>query len=149
MPAATHLRKQIREAVATLVTGLSTTSARVHQSRMRPKSDAGLPCLLVHTNDTEQIEAADTNTLQQRSLPIAIRGIAKGGATLDDTLDQIALEVETALAADPRLGGKASMSRLVSVDTDFDDTTDKPVGEIQLTYLYTYFTQAGTPGVNA
>lgn len=155
MPAATHMRRQIREAVATLVTGLATTSTRVHQSRMRPKGDAGLPCLLVHTNDTEQIATIETTTMdsfgsiQERTLPIVIRGIAKAATDLDDTLDQIALEVETALAGDPRLGGLANRSALRSVDTDFDDSTDKPVGEVLLTYEFVYFTQAGAPGVSA
>lgn len=145
----THIRQQIREAVATLVSGLTTTGSRVHQSRMRPVADGGLPCLLVHSNDTERIEMADADTLQQRELPIVIRGLAKAGTTLDDTLDTIALEVETAIAVNPRLSGKAHISRLVSVDTDFDDSTDKPVGEIQLTYAFTYFVQAGSPGALA
>lgn len=145
----THVRQQIREAVATLVTGLTTTGSRVHQSRVRPLADTGLPCLLVHSNDTERIEPADMDTLQQRELPIVIRGLAKGGDTLDDTLDTIALEVETAMATNPRLSGKAQSSRLVSVDTDFDGSTDKPVGEIQLTYAFTYFVQAGSPGALA
>lgn len=145
----THVRQQIREAVATLVTGLTTTGSRVHQSRMRPVADGGLPCLLVHSNDTERVDMADADTLQQRELPIVIRGLAKGGTTLDDTLDAIALEVETAMATNPRLSGKAQMSRLVSVDTDFDGSTDKPVGEIQLTYAFTYFVQAGSPGALA
>lgn len=143
-----HLRQQIREAVASQVTGLVTTGSRVHQSRVRPRATAELPCLLVHSNDTEQVEMADADVMQQRTLPIVVRGLAKGGATLDDTLDQIALEVETALAANPRLSGKATASRLVSVDTDFDDSLEQPVGEIQLSYVFTYFVQAGAPGVN-
>ena len=144
-----HLRQQIREAVAAQVTGLTTTGARVRQSRMYPQTAADLPCLLVHSNDTEQIAPADQGTLQQRDLPIVIRGLAKGGATLDDTLDAIALEVETAMAANPWLSGKAHASRLTAIDVNFDDSTDKPVGEIQLSYLVTYFTQAGTPGTIA
>lgn len=145
----THVRQQIREAIATLVTGLSTTGSRVHQSRMRPRGEGELPCLLVHSNDVESISAADADTLQQRDLPIVIRGLAKAGATLDDTLDAIALEVETAMASNPRLSGKAHRSQLTAVDTEFDDESDQPVGEIQLTYTFTYFVQAGTPGVLA
>lgn len=40
---ANHVRQQIREAVATTLTGLSTTSTRVFQSRLRPLVDADLP----------------------------------------------------------------------------------------------------------
>lgn len=141
-----HARTQIRDAVVAALTGLATTGPRVHASRMRPQDGASLPCLLVHANDTEQVEAADVDTEQQRDLPIVVRGFAKAVADLDDTLDQIALEVETALALDPRLGGLCASSFLRSVDVDYDDTTNAPVGEIALTYQFTYHVHAGSPG---
>ena len=46
-----HARQTIREAAATKVTGLTSTSTRVFQSRMVPQET--LPCLLVATNDEE------------------------------------------------------------------------------------------------
>jgi hypothetical protein len=63
----THARQQIREAAATVVSGLTTTGTRVYQSRMRPVADAGTPCLLVMTSD-ESIDPATVYTQQQRSL---------------------------------------------------------------------------------
>jgi hypothetical protein len=133
-----HARQQIREACAALVTGLTTTGSRVHQSRMRPQGSAGLPCLLVTTND-EEIQPGTIGNLYERTLTLVIRGFAMGSATLDDTLDQIAVEVETAMAGYTR----AVFDKL---EVDFEDEIEKPVGSIALTYRVTYFTASGTPG---
>jgi hypothetical protein len=141
----THARQQIREAVAIALTGLTTTGTRVFQSRMRPQGDAALPCLLI-TTDTEQIDTGP-QTLQQRAITITVRGMAKAATTLDDTLDTIAAEVETAAHAAGTLAGRvAGGLQLRRIETDFDETLDKPVGVIVLEYMAVYFTNAGAPG---
>ena len=141
----THVRQQIREAAATVLGNLTTTSTRVHQSRVRPRTDAGLPCLLIETNE-EQVAPGSVGTLQERELTLTVRGVAKSATNLDDTLDDIALEVETALAAAPTLSGKCAGMELRAIRVDFDDETDKPVGQISLDYRLTYFVNAGSPG---
>jgi len=82
---ANHLRQQIRGAVAAKLSGLTTTSTRVYQSRLHPLADSNLPCLLVNT-DSEEIA---TLTLQphpvmERNLTLAVRCIGKAVANLDD-----------------------------------------------------------------
>lgn len=134
-----HVRTSIRAAVAAALTGLATTGSRVYQSRMRPVGDGQMPCLLITTND-ERIEATTTTSgPQDRLLEVAVRGFAMG-ATVDATLDQIALEVETAMPANYVL-------RQISVD--FDEELEKPVGSITLIFEVLYFTPAGNPGVSA
>lgn len=145
MPTPVHVRRQIREAAAAVVGNLTTTGARVVQSRMRPREDANLPALLVATND-ETIAGASVGSAQQRELSLTITGIAKSTSTLDDTLDAIALEVETAMAAAPTLSGLAAGMELRGIAVNFDDDTDKPVGVIVLDYRITYFVSAGSPG---
>ena len=131
-----HARTQIREACAARLLGLATTGDRVKQSRMHPA--IALPCLLVTTND-EEVSPGTVGGLYQRTVLLVVRGYAKGSETLDDTLDQIALEVETALSAEPR-------AELDKVEIDYDESLEKPVGSISLTYRVTYFTAAGSPG---
>lgn len=144
MPA-THARQQIREAIATAVTGLTTTSTRVFQSRMRPASDSQLPCLLV-TTDGEDIDTT-VQARQARMLTVMVRAIAKSSSGLDDTLDQMALEVETAVAGAGSLGGKVPGGmELRRIDIEFDDTTDKPVGVASMEFRAGYFVSAGSPG---
>ncbi len=138
-----HARRQIREAVATALTGLTTTGSRVFQSRMREQES--LPCLLVVT-DTENVDAS-VGTIQQRDLDILVTGLALGASNVDDTLDAIAEEVETAVQAGGTLGGLVSVAPvLTGIRTQFDDSLQQPVGEIELAFRCTYFTHAGAPG---
>ena len=137
-----HARTQIRNAVVAALTGLSTTGARVHASRMRP-TDA-LPALLI-TTDAEVIEQG-AQRRQMRTMDIVVRGLAKGGDGVDDTLDQIALEVETAMQSSA-IAALAAPCVLSRVDIEFDDALEKPVGMVVIAYRAVYFTQAGAPAV--
>lgn len=143
----THLRTQIRDAMATAVTSLATTGTRVHKSRMYPAADAGLPCLLVFCGDQERIEQDATN-IQQRTLEMTVRGLVKATGDIDASLNQIALEVEAAVQSAGTLSSKVSGVTLTGIDSTLDDSLEKPVGIIDLSYRITYFTIAGAPGVN-
>ena len=134
-----HARQTIREAAATLLTGLTTTSTRVFQSRMVPQES--LPCLLITTND-EEIVPGTIGTLLERHLELAVTGCAKATSTVDDTLDTIAAEVETAMA------GFAYRNELTRLEVGFDEALEKPAGRIVLTYRITYLTAAGSPGTS-
>lgn len=131
-----HARQTIRESAATLLTGLTSTGSRVFQSRIVPQTT--LPCLLVMT-DAEEIAPGAFEKQLERRLTLTVVGVAKAGATIDDNLDTIAAEVETALGSDYRY-------ELTGIDVDFDETLEKPAGRITLTYGYRYFTNAGAPG---
>ena len=141
-----HVRRQIREAVATAVTGLSTTSTRVFQSRVYPLRDADLPCLLVST-DEEQIDSGNAamGGELERELTVMIKGVAKANADLDDTLDGIAEQVEPVLNG-TSLGGKVKKCLLSAIRVEMDDSLEKPVGVISLEYRVTYFTTPAAPG---
>jgi len=131
-----HARQAIREAAATLLGGLATTGARVFQSRMPPQES--LPCLLVMTDGEEITWGAFEKQLDRR-LTLTIVGLAKATANVDDTLDTIAAEVETALGSDLKY-------ELTGIAVDFDETLEKPAGRIVLTFGIRYFTTAGAPG---
>jgi hypothetical protein len=132
-----HARQTIREAAATRVTGLTTTSTRVFQSRMAPQET--LPCLLVTTND-EEITPGTIANLVERNLELVITGVAKATSNVDDTLDTIALEVETAMST------FTYRNELTRLEVDFDEALEKPAGRIALTYRVNYLTAAGSPG---
>lgn len=143
----THIRQQLREAITTALTGLATTGARVHKSRMRQQSAADLPCLLVTVVSSKIDE--NVQGVQSRNFSVSVRGFVKSGDALDDTLDQIAFEVETALGAAGTLSGLCPSGLILAGDdTELDDTMDKPVGVIALDYQAICYTQAGAPGVS-
>ncbi len=138
-----HARQAIRGAVATAVTGLATTGSRVFQSRMRAQES--LPCLLVTTND-EAVERIGIDSEQERDIEIQITGLAQSASGLDDTVDTIAEEVETAIGANPTFSGRVKRMHLTGINVDFDDSLQQPVAAITLRYRATYFTNAGAPG---
>ena len=149
---ANHLRQQIREAIATRLSGLATTGTRVYQSRLHPLADSNLPCLLVNT-DSEEIA---TLTLQphpvmERNMTLLVRCVAKIVANLDDTLDTMLKEVETALGtvADPTYGGLVKSMVPTAINIEMDDALEKPVGIASLSYLITYYTADGSPTASA
>jgi hypothetical protein len=146
---AAHVRKQIREAVATAVTGLTTTSTRVFQSRVYPLEIADLPCLLISTQ-SESIEAQEISTPRalQRLLTVEVAAVAKGVADVDDTLDQISKEVEIALAMPcSALVGLAKGIDLTGVEIELEGSSEQPVGKATLRYQVLYFTEENAPDV--
>jgi len=148
---ANHLRRQIREAVATLLTGLTTTGSRVYQSSVSNLKENQLPGLIIMTPE-EDVEQADIGGLQQRTLNIEVIGKAKAVADVDDTLDGIAKEVEIAINASTTantLNGLVSGIQLYSTKISISDETDRKVGEIRMSFTALYFNQAATPDVSA
>lgn len=144
-----HVRSQIRDAFVTVLTGLTTSGTRVFPSRIHVLRDVDLPCLLVNL-DNEEIEAATmhANPLLERSAELKVRACAKVVANLDDTLDTMVAEVEAAIAgaADQSFGGLIKPQALPSsLEIDFDESLEKPVGVATLTYRITYFTAAASP----
>ena len=60
-----HIRKQIRDAIATAVTGLTTTGSRVHKSRVNDLAASELPLLAIYTT-SEQTNEEQSCQLRER-----------------------------------------------------------------------------------
>lgn len=146
---ADHLRRQIREAVGTAVTGLATTGANVHQSRIYPLEDADLPALLVYsTSDSAQATSFPAPRMLERRVRLQVVAVAKVLDGLDDTLDQICKEVEIALAMPvAALAGLCKSISLVSTDIELQGTAEKPVGQAAMTYEVYYIHAENAPDV--
>lgn len=126
-----HARQQIREAAATTCTGLTTTGSTVYQSRVYPVET--LPALSLYTLSEQVIERTmEGNEL--RELLLVIEGRVKATSNLDDTLDDIAEEVETALNADKTLSGAVKSLDLSETEIELSDDLEKPSGLIRLLF---------------
>lgn len=147
-----HHRQAIRDAVTTAVTGLTTTGTRVFKSRKYPLQEAELPGLLVYalTEEATPITLGYPRYLD-RVLTVRVVGVAKANASLDTTLDNIAAEVETALAADYTLGGLVIELHLANTELmmqtiNDEEISDKPIGVVALDWSVLYRTIETTPG---
>jgi len=137
-----HVHQQIRDAVKTALTGLATTGARVYANRVYPLSDADLPGIRLFVL-SEQVDQ-DLSEYAQRELILSIEACAKASTTLDDTLDQIGAEIETALAGVLTVGGKALRCTYAGMETDFEPL-DTPVGLKRHHYRVIFYTAASAP----
>ena len=145
---ANHLRRQIREAIGTALTGLTTTSTRVFQSRVYPVQSTELPGLLIYTRrETSEPITIHPSRQIDRVLLVDVEGVAKATSDLDDTLDQITKEVETGLAWP--VSGLGSLAKGMSLRaTEFDfEMGEKPTGRVRMTYQVEYCNVEGTPDV--
>lgn len=145
----THARRSIREAAATLLTGLTTTGSRVHQSRLpyATMGDGELPALLVITEDEQVADSTiSAASVMQRELDLVVAGLAKPSANLDDVLDTIAAEVETALGESLTVSTKKLSVALQDLKVSIDTSLERDVGRIDLRFRVAYFTAAGAPG---
>lgn len=142
-----HVRSQIRSAVQTALMGLATTGNQVFASRTYHLRDDDLPALLIKTESESVIEVTlSSDAMMTRELTLVVEGYAKANDALDETLDDIADEVESELN-ESTLDGLCRNCIIESTEIGFDDTLDQPVGRISLTFKIVYFTGASTPSV--
>ena len=135
-----HGRKAIRDRVVTVCTGLTTTSTRVHKSRLYPLASGKLPALAIYALSEVSEAVTIGSPKYHRNLDIAIDAMAEANANVDDTLDLICEEVETAIGADRTLNGLCKEATLVSTDIELSAEGEKPVGIARLVYRVTYRT---------
>lgn len=142
-----HIRTELRNAVAATITGLALTGSRVYKTRIYPLEEAKLPCLAVYVK-SEQIEQATIgNQNKKRSIEIVIDCVAIANANLDSTIDTICGQVETALALNKNLNGLALDVLLETTQIDIDASGEKPVGIAQMTYRAITFQNLPNPSV--
>jgi hypothetical protein len=142
---ADHLHKQIRSALVTKLTGLTTSGARVYANRLQPLPDALQPTLLI-TLDEERASGMTIHQpqAQDRELSVVVSAYAKAVSSLDDTLDLMSKEVEIALASGITVGSRTLGVFYTGMSFD-DDQMDKPVGVKRMTFSVTYTAMSNAP----
>lgn len=142
---ADHLHKQIRGAVVTALTGLTTSSTRVYANRLQPLADALSPTLLVTLDEeTASPLTFHGSPILERTLDLTVAAYAKAITALDDTLDLMSKEVEVALSAGITVGGRNLECFYQGMSFD-DEQADKPVGVKRLRFRITYTAAANAP----
>ena len=149
---ANHLRRQIRERIATRVTSLSTTGSNVFQSRAYPIEESRLPCLLVFDSEEEiEVQAMGGIRSVLARLTVNVEGFAQGGSgqTVQNTLAQIQKEVQIAMQGDITINSLARDSYIVSADASLSTEAKKPSGSLRMVYAIEYQYLENAPDVAA
>ncbi len=144
---ADHLHKQIRAAVVTKLTGLTTSGSRIYANRLAPLPDGQQPTLLV-TLDEERAEGLTIHQpqAQERSLTLSVAAVAKASSALDDTLDLMSKEVEIALATGITVGSQTLQVFYAGMSFE-DEQSDKPVGVKRMSFTIPYTAMSNAPDV--
>ncbi len=142
-----HLRQQIRERIATKLTGLTTTTTNVFQSRVYPMEQAKLPGLIIYSV-SESITPISMGAVRdmEGALTIAVEAYAIG-SNLDDKLDTICKEVQVALSGDRTVNSLAKELQLDSTTIVFAQESDVPAGYATMNWTISYQFAENNPEV--
>lgn len=134
-----HERAATRAAVvAQLMAGVPSVGSRVFKSRHDPLRTWQLPAITVYSekddNDPDASDSVDAVFIHT----MTVVGWVAAMENLDDALDALALEIETAMASDKYLNGTASMSVLTGTVYGEQITGERPMGAVALSFDVTY-----------
>jgi len=141
---ANHLRRQIRDAAVSALSGLTTSGTRVFENRVYDLQDTDLPGLRIYTNNEDvEIASLGISRLLERSLELVVECCAKS-TTFDDTVDLMIQEVEVAIAANQGMGG-AKYVQLKRIEIEMAGEGEKPIGVARMTFEVPYITALSAP----
>jgi hypothetical protein len=141
-----HARTQIRNAVTTLLKGNTTADNNVYEARVYPINDPKLPALLIYTKqETVGEQSMSRPRTQQRELFLTVEAYVKARGNVDEDTDNLTMEIEQLIAADPTLGGLVKDTALDTTETQFSDDGEKPVAVAILTFSVLYTVKEHEP----
>lgn len=145
---ADHVRQQLVAAVKTAVMALTTTGSRVFGFRVNPlQGTAELPGLCVYSpGDEVEVQTIHALPIYGREVEVHVVGYAAANASLDETLDLIAKEVETVLGASLTIGS-ASVQLIYRGCAKTLEAGEKQAGEIDLTFSASIANVSNAPDV--
>jgi len=146
-----HARTQIRAAAAAELAGLPTTGSNVFPGRVRPLAKGTAAALFIYSLEEDAAVDAMASSMGKppvlaRPLTLIVEGRVSLGGDVDpeDTLDRIALEVETRLGPST-LGGRLLELALVHTKLEIMAEGDSILGAVSLQYRALYRTAEGAP----
>ena len=142
-----HVRKQIRDAVKSAITGLSTTGSNAFNTRLHPLHENKLPAVNVYTanEESELVSITNSGCRLARTLELVVEVYVKKSNGYDDDIDQIAVEVEEALNSDTTLSNLTKWVIPAEVEIRFEGEGEKPVAVATMTFNCLYETIDSDP----
>lgn len=138
-----HERQAIRDAVVTLLTGTApnfATSAeqRIFKTRLAPVRASELPAISVYCDNETVTDNQSSPRELTRTMTVAIDGWARATENVDDALDDLALEIETAMDSSTELLDTAYSAVLTTTEVGIKLDGDRPMGCVHLEYTVVY-----------
>lgn len=141
-----HARKQIRDAVVTILTNANVADT-VSKSRVYPIPANTISMALVYTNSDSVVQTTLTYPRKfDRELNLVIECVARDSDYLDDRLDLLCESVENAIGADNTLGSVVKDCVLTDTQITLDFSGDAPIGSARLQFRVSYRTAETNAG---
>lgn len=146
-----HVRSQIRDRVRTLLSAIPGLQDHVTIEAKEVPDEAELPWAWIWVGNedvtTRTLGGGQFGPKQQREMELSIDLIARDTRQVAEIAENIAAEVEIAMAADRRLGNLAQDSYLRAYTIDRNDEGGQPMLRLRLQYVVVYVTETGRPTV--
>jgi len=141
-----HYRQQIREQVATTLTGLDTTGNNVFPSRIYNIEESKLPCICIYTvsETSEPISMSPPRSIE-KVLDLVVEIYVKGLNSSSD-LETVLKEVKEKMFTDRLINNLAKDSYLTTQELTYNGEGDKNIAVGVLTYQVFYHHTEGTLG---
>lgn len=139
-----HVREQIRVAALAALDSLTTTGTRAEASRIYNSEASDLPNLTIYTEDETSEFDVPTNYPRKvsKALELIVEGRAKAVSGLDNTLDDIEVEVNAILAPQAqkgqRFGNLIKDIYLESSTIELSSEGNQPLGLIRMKWMVEY-----------
>ena len=134
-----HGRTDVKSEIEAILTGLSTTGARVYVDRFYPLADDDFPCLVVNAN-TDEVDLVRSNLNRiWRNFRLDVVAYGQRTSGLVAVLETINSEVDAALSGATLTGIQTIWPDSCELSTDPDG--EQPVGTLTKTYRVGYITE--------
>lgn len=152
-----HVRTQIRDEVVKLLRGTAPSRMRVFAMRRMPLQAEQLPAILVYTlAEDAAVETMSGPRFLSRDLDLVVEGVAQDNDTLEDTLDSLAVEIESRLGVafntpSSALRSLARAGSLVRTEIGMrppQSPDESGTGHIVTTFRVNYRTRSDNPETN-
>lgn len=140
-----HKRKLIREQIVSILKSNVTlvSSDYIFESRIEPiYESAKIPAIAVYTKEESSESFKDGGQIYQRDLQVAVEMLVQGNSNIDDSIDAICEEIESALCSDEHSVTENYQSiELTNTETAFLAEGRLPKAACRLTFLIRYETE--------
>lgn len=143
-----HARQQIREAVIAKIHAIGIANAKVMKARTNRVDPVDGPVLIVFApQEQSDVSAMGSAPPLDRTLSISLEAYVKGDVDIEDDLDDLAVDIETAFGSDPKLGGLIKSIRLTSTESDIGGGSEQRAANMQMVYEVRYRTKSDQPSI--
>jgi len=145
-----HGRLQIRNAFRTALLSSTDAGTNIFLMRTFPVQASLTRAILIYTTN-ESSSLATVGSLgaaqsYRRDLMVNVDGYVKANASIEDDLDQLALQIEEAIESDTALRALVEEYQLTSTEMQTEEN-ETAVGMVRLSYNVVYRTRPESPDV--